>query len=360
MRSRSCASAFPGVSERLAAQAAAFVAALRELDITRSPGVAETIDWTDALTALGCRDLDAETVEQTLGAVLKYREDFDTVQGDAMVELIREARAVAAAAQGMTEPFTRQLVTFGRVLREAGLEVGPGRLTDALQGLDAVGSPVEKTLYWTLRTTLVARREEIEPFDRAFAAWFLAPVPAPAASRRPAKTDRPAAPRVRRDAKLPADPPDAAGEPESIGYSAHEVLRRRDFASMNEAESARCGTADRRDRRSAAAAPLAASAGTSQRRTLDMRRLARSSLATGGDAVHRRFRRRTLARRKLVVLCGAVRAEWEAYSRAMLLYLHALDAIGPRGRGVRIRHPADAGHHRVGHPRPRRRAARRS
>jgi MoxR-like ATPase len=89
----------PGVSERLAAQAAAFVAALRELDITRSPGVAETIDWTDALTALGCRDLDAETVEQTLGAVLKYREDFDTVQGDAMVELIREARAVAAAAR---------------------------------------------------------------------------------------------------------------------------------------------------------------------------------------------------------------------------------------------------------------------
>jgi MoxR-like ATPase len=87
----------PGVSERLAAEAAAFVAGLRSLDLNKAPGVAETIDWTDALTALGCRELDADTVQQTLGAVLKYREDFDTVRGDAVAELVREARAVAAA-----------------------------------------------------------------------------------------------------------------------------------------------------------------------------------------------------------------------------------------------------------------------
>jgi MoxR-like ATPase len=89
----------PGVSERLAAQAAAFVAGLRELDLNKAPGVAETIDWTDALTALGCRDLDAETVAQTLGAVLKYREDFDTVHEGAVAELIREARALAATPE---------------------------------------------------------------------------------------------------------------------------------------------------------------------------------------------------------------------------------------------------------------------
>jgi uncharacterized protein with von Willebrand factor type A (vWA) domain len=58
-----------------------------------------------------------------------------------------------------------------------------------------------------------------------------------------------------------------------------------------------------------------------------MRRLARSTLATGGDAVHRRFRRRTLAPRKLVVLCD-VSGSMEAYSRAMLLYLHALMRSG--------------------------------
>jgi MoxR-like ATPase len=89
----------PGVSERLAAQAAAFVAGLRELDLNKAPGVAETIDWTDALTALGCEELDAETVQQTLGAVLKYREDFDLVRDDAVAGLIREARSAALAME---------------------------------------------------------------------------------------------------------------------------------------------------------------------------------------------------------------------------------------------------------------------
>ncbi len=89
----------PGVSERLAAQAAAFVAGLRDLDLNKTPGVAETIDWTHALTAMGCEELDPETVEQTLGAVLKYREDFDTVRDDAVAHLIREARASASAME---------------------------------------------------------------------------------------------------------------------------------------------------------------------------------------------------------------------------------------------------------------------
>ena len=87
----------PGVPERLAAQAAAFVAALRELDLAKPPGVAETVDWASALSVLGCEELDPLTVEQTLGSVLKYREDFDTVRDDTIVALVREARAVAAA-----------------------------------------------------------------------------------------------------------------------------------------------------------------------------------------------------------------------------------------------------------------------
>ena len=87
----------PGVPERLAAQAAAFVAALRELDLAKPPGVAETVDWASALSVLGCAELDPLMVEQTLGSVLKYREDFDTVRDDTIVELVREARAVATA-----------------------------------------------------------------------------------------------------------------------------------------------------------------------------------------------------------------------------------------------------------------------
>src|SRR5215510_5828618 len=65
------------------------------------------------------------------------------------------------------------VVTFGRVLREAGLEVGPGRLADALTGLDLVDLTRQDDVYWTLRQTLVARSEDLEAFDRAFRAWFL-------------------------------------------------------------------------------------------------------------------------------------------------------------------------------------------
>jgi MoxR-like ATPase len=90
----------PGVSERLAAETAAFVAGLRGLDLAKSPGVAETIDWTHALAALGCEELDATVVEQTLGAVLKYYEDFDMLRDETVAALLDEARAAAAAATG--------------------------------------------------------------------------------------------------------------------------------------------------------------------------------------------------------------------------------------------------------------------
>jgi MoxR-like ATPase len=85
----------PGVPERLAAQTAAFVAGLRGLDLAKAPGVAETIDWTRALVALGQEELDATVVEQTLGAVLKYYEDFDLVRDETMAALLVEARAAS-------------------------------------------------------------------------------------------------------------------------------------------------------------------------------------------------------------------------------------------------------------------------
>jgi MoxR-like ATPase len=86
----------PGVPERLAAQTAAFVAGLRDLDLAKAPGVAETIDWTRALVALGQEELDAAVVEQTLGAVLKYYEDFELVRDETMAALLVEARAASA------------------------------------------------------------------------------------------------------------------------------------------------------------------------------------------------------------------------------------------------------------------------
>jgi MoxR-like ATPase len=82
----------PGVPERLAVEAATFVASLRELDLTKAPGVAETIDWTQALVALGQAELDAGVVDATLGTVLKHHEDIELVRDGRLPKLIAHAR----------------------------------------------------------------------------------------------------------------------------------------------------------------------------------------------------------------------------------------------------------------------------
>lgn len=71
----------PGVSEKLAEQVTALVQTLRSEDLLKPPGVAETIDWAEALDALGAREVDAELALATLGSVLKYREDAERARG---------------------------------------------------------------------------------------------------------------------------------------------------------------------------------------------------------------------------------------------------------------------------------------
>jgi MoxR-like ATPase len=83
----------PEIPERLAREAAAFVRGLRGLDLAKPPGVAETIDWAHALAALGRQEIDAEVVEQTLGSVLKYREDIEAVRDETLADLVAQARS---------------------------------------------------------------------------------------------------------------------------------------------------------------------------------------------------------------------------------------------------------------------------
>lgn len=70
----------PGIDERLARQLTEAVQRLRSMELLKPPGVAEALDWAQALTALGKDELDAETAATTLGAVLKYSEDLDRVR----------------------------------------------------------------------------------------------------------------------------------------------------------------------------------------------------------------------------------------------------------------------------------------
>lgn len=86
----------PQASEKLATQICSFTQGLREIDLFKSPGMAETLDWAQALLALGSTELDDQVVEDTLGVVLKYQEDVDKVKGDVARRLV--SRSVAAAA----------------------------------------------------------------------------------------------------------------------------------------------------------------------------------------------------------------------------------------------------------------------
>jgi hypothetical protein len=78
------------VSETLARKVVAAVNRLRELDLIKPPGVAETLDWVATLDVLGASDLDAGTADDTLGAVVKERDDLDVVR-DSLEEIVSGA-----------------------------------------------------------------------------------------------------------------------------------------------------------------------------------------------------------------------------------------------------------------------------
>lgn len=223
----------------------------------------------------------------------------------------------------------RKLVTFGRILREAGLEVGPGRLQDALRGLDQVDLESREEVYHALRCTLVSRRDDIDAFDAAFAAfWEQAPRPGP---DQPVDFGFETAPR--RDGAARASPPasDAESELDSsplvVASSRDEVLRAKDFADMTAAEL-------RRIRELIAELPAAAPTRRSHRlrqvRTgdvLDPRRTLRGAIRTDGLPLELFYRRRKVVPRKLVFLCD-VSGSMEPYARAMIMFLEAAARAG--------------------------------
>ncbi len=85
----------PGASERLALQVVEFVQQARRLDLFKAPGVAETIDWTNALIALNTISLDPETVNDTLGVLLKYQDDIARMQTGDIARILEELRTRA-------------------------------------------------------------------------------------------------------------------------------------------------------------------------------------------------------------------------------------------------------------------------
>ena len=221
----------------------------------------------------------------------------------------------------MSDALVEGLVAFGRSLHDAGAEVGPGRMVEAARALDAVGLRDRRDVYYALRQTLASHRDELELFDRLFAAWAtgatalsspeqLLTAVASASERRTGRNGR--------DAGADAE----GGQETALGASSVELLRRRDFASLDEDELTElrrllADVARVRPRRPSRR--LRPSAGGT---ILDLRAHVRRSMRSGGDSPELPLRARKVVPRKLVVLCD-VSGSMAPYARGLLLFLHA-------------------------------------
>ena len=87
----------PGSSEQLAREVVAFVQKLREIDLFKLPGVAETLDWSEALSTLNKLTLDPQTVNDTLGTLLKYQDDITRIRGSEAERLLLDVKAALSA-----------------------------------------------------------------------------------------------------------------------------------------------------------------------------------------------------------------------------------------------------------------------
>jgi uncharacterized protein with von Willebrand factor type A (vWA) domain len=243
----------------------------------------------------------------------------------------------------------RKLVTFGRILREAGVEVGPGRLQDALRALDAVSLATRDEVYAALACTLVSKRDDLEIFDRAFRAWFER-APTANVGQRPidlglselGKPDAKALP-AHVMAQLEQDPfanPDDA-DLATAAYSSAETLRGKDFADMTAAELLELRRACERLARNLPKRTSRRLEASDRGDRVDPRATLRRAMRSEGEPIDRAFRRQKLVERRVVFICD-ISGSMEPYARALVLFLQAAVATGRRVEaftfGTRLTH----------------------
>ncbi len=206
------------------------------------------------------------------------------------------------------------LIEFARALRDEGIAVGTGQAADFCRAAALVPAG---DVYWAGRATLVSRRAEIPVYDRVFRAFFSGvgqPQPAARAQGTLPALARPDRPRT--DASR-----QESGEPELALASPVELLKRKSFARCTPEELDRLASLmaalrlapprrhTRRRRRAGSGAP-------------DLRRTIRRAFRTGGEPLHREWRRRIHRPRRLVLLLD-VSGSMSSYSRALLVFAHA-------------------------------------
>ena len=248
----------------------------------------------------------------------------------------------AAAEPKASGHIDDNIMFFVRVLRGAGLPVGPDRVLDALRAVRAVGVESRVDFYWALRAILVDRHEQIETFDQAFDVFWRDPqildhvMELPLPQAKPELQDRkppPAAQRVM-DAlhHNQRQPPAQETEQEEItarlSPSTSELLQYKDFEAMSADELTRARRALAAMRLPLKPIPTRRQRPAARGDRIDMRATLRASLRRGGNMDLRRQRART-RRPRLVVLCD-ISGSMATYSRLLLHFVHGLSVDNQR------------------------------
>lgn len=240
------------------------------------------------------------------------------------------------------EVLARNLAHFTRLLRRAGLAVGPGATLEAGRAVAAIDMMQREQFYWALHAVLVKRRSDHDLFDGAFRLFWRDPMGAESALslllpqvRTP--TARTVSRRLSEAWRQPpagALPPPPPAQPPRVdtflAYSADETLRHRDFDQMSAEELALARRLVRRLDLGAPPVPRRRTRPAARGHELDRARTVRRALRQGGEllALHRRARvARPLT---LVALCD-ISGSMGRYSEMLLRFLHA--ALSELGRG---------------------------
>jgi hypothetical protein len=231
------------------------------------------------------------------------------------------------------------IMHFARVLREAGLPVGPGAVLDALDAAQSGTLRRREDFYWTLHAVFVKRRDHKELFDQAFHVFWTKPrmlerlmqLMLQQIAREAGAEKKPAGFRRLAEAMFePREVPSrnrAHGETleidASFTASAEEILRRKDFEQMTVAEQAEAKQAIARLRLHRAEVMTRRYKRAPKGRAIDMRRSLKGSLRAGGRFIDLERRERQWREPPLAVLCD-ISGSCASYSRMFLHFLHAL------------------------------------
>ncbi|MDP6604447.1 MAG: VWA domain-containing protein [Rhodospirillales bacterium] len=232
------------------------------------------------------------------------------------------------------------IVHFARILRAAGLPVGPGRALDAVRAVAAAGVSRRDDFYWALHAVLVNKRDQHELFDQTFEVFWKNPdifertmslvTPRVKAGD---EREKNRALRQRVADALNRDQPERAlareREPDSLAFdaaltwSATEVLGEKDFETMTADEFAAAADAVSAFGAELARIPTRRFRPGSSADRVDMRKTMRTALRYGADIISLARRRKRTRVPPLVILCD-VSGSMERYARMLLHFLHAL------------------------------------